>query len=273
MIKSNCHTHTNFCDGSCSAEEMVKAAIEKGFVSLGFSGHSPMSFENDWAIQKERLNDYIDCINSLKNKYSGNLEIYNGIELDSDYADIDKSKFDYVIGSVHQLHCEDRIYAIDNTAGELESCIAKEFDGNPLAMAKQYYSSYAKFICSEKPNVAGHFDLIEKFNDNKEIFDNESVEYQMITELYLERICLECPNIIFEVNTGAMYRMGNSRPYPAAFIMRKLKEMNMRVTITSDAHCADALDFAFSDAENYCKSFGFDEVYILKDGKFVPIKI
>ena len=30
MIKSNCHTHTQFCDGKCTAEEIVVSAIEKG---------------------------------------------------------------------------------------------------------------------------------------------------------------------------------------------------------------------------------------------------
>ena len=36
MIKSNYHTHTNFCDGKSTAEEMVKSAIEKNLIFLGF---------------------------------------------------------------------------------------------------------------------------------------------------------------------------------------------------------------------------------------------
>ena len=37
---SNLHTHTKFCDGSNTAEELVEEAIDKGFVSLGFSAHA-----------------------------------------------------------------------------------------------------------------------------------------------------------------------------------------------------------------------------------------
>ena len=37
--KVNFHTHSTFCDGKNTAEEMVIAAIEKGFDVLGFSGH------------------------------------------------------------------------------------------------------------------------------------------------------------------------------------------------------------------------------------------
>ncbi|MCM1544936.1 MAG: hypothetical protein NC110_06515, partial [Ruminococcus sp.] len=104
-------------------------------------------------------------------------------------------------------------------------------------------------------------------------FDDDNIEYQMIAKLYLERICRACPNMIFEVNTGAMYRCGNSQPYPAPFIMRFLKQMNMRITITSDAHNTDSLDFAFEQAAAYCKSFGFTKAEILQCGKFTPISL
>ena len=38
-MKQNLHTHTLYCDGKDSVEEMVRAAIDKGFTTLGFSGH------------------------------------------------------------------------------------------------------------------------------------------------------------------------------------------------------------------------------------------
>ena len=70
MIKSNCHTHTTFCDGKNSAEEMTLAAIEKGFVTLGFSGHSPMYYEADWTMPKEKVSEYIKDIRRVKEKYA-----------------------------------------------------------------------------------------------------------------------------------------------------------------------------------------------------------
>ena len=33
------HTHTKWCDGKNSAEEMVRAALALGLECLGFSGH------------------------------------------------------------------------------------------------------------------------------------------------------------------------------------------------------------------------------------------
>ena len=42
--RQNLHTHTTFCDGKDTPEELVEAAIAKGFDSIGFSGHSYMYY-------------------------------------------------------------------------------------------------------------------------------------------------------------------------------------------------------------------------------------
>ena len=36
MLKANYHTHTVFCDGDNTAQEMVDRALELGFEHLGF---------------------------------------------------------------------------------------------------------------------------------------------------------------------------------------------------------------------------------------------
>jgi len=36
---SNYHTHSTFCDGKNTPEEIVLAAIDKGFDVIGLSGH------------------------------------------------------------------------------------------------------------------------------------------------------------------------------------------------------------------------------------------
>ena len=45
MIRSNAHCHTVFCDGKNTPEEMIRAAIDRNFVSLGFSIHSWTPYE------------------------------------------------------------------------------------------------------------------------------------------------------------------------------------------------------------------------------------
>ena len=55
MILSNCHTHTNYCDGKATAEQMILSAIDKGFSSIGISSHSPMSGGCDWTKKRSIL--------------------------------------------------------------------------------------------------------------------------------------------------------------------------------------------------------------------------
>lgn len=82
MILNNYHTHSNFCDGSDEPEKYVEEAIRLGLISLGFSGHAPVPFENTWSIKKENLGDYCRTIEGLKEKYAGKINIFLGLEID-----------------------------------------------------------------------------------------------------------------------------------------------------------------------------------------------
>lgn len=263
MFKSNCHTHTTFCDGKNSAEEMTLAAINKGFVSLGFSGHSPMNFENDWAMSEEGVKEYIKEIKRIKEAYEDKIDILCGIELDRDFVGVDLEKLDYIIASVHQFHGKDKVYAIDLSPEELTECVNTIFNGSWNAMAEEYFNNLSDFAVSDDFDIVGHFDLITKFNSKTPLFDENNEEYQKFAIKAVDKILDNKPDILFEVNTGAMYRKGNKTPYPAKFILKHICERGGRVTITSDAHCVESLDFAFNDAVNYCKECGFDKIYYL----------
>ena len=42
---TNYHTHTTFCDGKSTVEEIVLSALAKGFDAIGFSGHGFTTFD------------------------------------------------------------------------------------------------------------------------------------------------------------------------------------------------------------------------------------
>ena len=82
-LLANYHTHTTFCDGTSTAEEQVQQAIRLGFRHLGFSGH--MDPDIHMVIQ-----DYYKEIRRLRDKYSGQIEILCGVELDNIYGLFDR---------------------------------------------------------------------------------------------------------------------------------------------------------------------------------------
>ena len=40
----NLHTHSTYCDGKDTPEEIINAALDMGFDSVGFSSHSYMHY-------------------------------------------------------------------------------------------------------------------------------------------------------------------------------------------------------------------------------------
>ena len=271
MVHSNCHTHTVFCDGKNTPEEMVQSAIQKGFSCLGFSFHCPMTPDAVWTIRPEKLGDYTAELRRLQQAYDGQLEILHGVELDRDYCGVDPGQFDYVIASVHQLTKGEQHFDVDETAETLQTCCGAFYGGDWLALAADYYERLSQFVIDVRSTVVGHYDLIEKFNENGALFDSLDPRYLAIAKQHIDRILAHCPDVLFEVNTGAMYRCGKAQPYPAAPLLRHLFEKGARVIVTSDSHNIDSLDFAFDTALAAIRAAGFREVWELrrKSGKAV----
>lgn len=263
MLKSNCHTHTSYCDGKNSAEEMVISAIEKGFDCIGFSGHSPMYFQNNWAMSFENYKKYIHDIKSLKEKYKDKIDIMLGLEIDTEFSGVDLSEFDYIICSFHQFLKNGKDYPVDYSPEVSVQMVNDVFDGSWTEMYKEYYRLLSEFVVKMKPQVVGHIDLITKFNEKNALFDETDPEYRQSVIMAIDKILDSDNDVLFEVNTGAMYRVGNTTPYPAGFIMEYLREKNAKLTVTSDSHTTESLDYGFDIAFNYCRKYGFDSTFVL----------
>ena len=61
------HVHSTFCDGKNTPEEIILAALEKGFSSIGFSGHSYMKYSPLFASKGDKTEEYKKEILYLKN--------------------------------------------------------------------------------------------------------------------------------------------------------------------------------------------------------------
>ena len=266
IFLSNLHTHTQFDDGKATAEEMVQEAIRCGFVSLGFSGHSPLSFDSGYAIEEESV--YIREINRLKDVYKDKIDIVLGIELDFDTPHR-LPDYQYAIGSVHQMEFDGEIFSVDNTKEELIACIDRVFSSDALAYASHYYDLVVENALRPEVDVVGHFDLLLKCAP--ELFTGE--KYQAIARNAMQRILKERQDLIFEYNTGGMYRVGLPEPYPAAFLLEELKKHHAKITVTTDAHDIASLSYKINDCVAFLREFGFDTLWRIRDFGFEPVSI
>lgn len=266
----NLHTHSTFCDGADTPEEMVKAAIEKGFSGIGFSGHSYMYYSPGRTLTLENTPVYIDEIKRLKEKYRGTIDVFLGIEYDM-YSDLDLSPYEYSIGDVHYLKIENEFVGFDRTAEVVQGIIDKYFGGNGMDFAKAYYREMSCLPQYGKFDIIGHFDIITKNIEKLPLFDAQSDEYYAAAISCMDSLRGKIP--FFEMNTGAIARCYRTSPYPAIPLLKKFSEMGFGAIITSDCHNSKFLDIAFDDCRELLIECGFTERYILTNSGFCAVAI
>lgn len=267
----NLHTHGTFCDGKYEYEETVKSAIELNMMSVGFSGHAYTEFDSSCCMSKEGTELYKKRISELKEKYRGIIDIYCGVEFDL-FSDDDLSAYDYVIGDVHYLKIGDEYCVIDySDPATLEEIINVHFGGDGLRCAKAYYETIVGIASLPRCDIAGHFDLITKHLERKRLFDDDDPLYRKYA---LEAVTAVSESVkIFEINVGSIARGYRSIPYPAPFILRRIKELGCGVVISSDCHDISYLNTNFDIGISLAKECGFNEVLVLTDNGFKGLKI
>ncbi|MBQ8882376.1 MAG: histidinol-phosphatase [Clostridia bacterium] len=238
MIVNNYHTHTIYCDGANTAEEMVIKAIELGSTELGFSGHSPLPFTNDYAIRLEKLAQYHEEINRLKAKYAHKIKIYCGLELD--YYGLDGGlKFDYIIGSVHHLFKNGVEVTIDLKKADQQKAVFDLYGGDYYAFIDHYFSLLGEVYDKTKCNFVGHFDLYKKFNREGDLFNERNDRVYSSGLKAIEQ--LKDKPCIFEVNTGAKPRGYRDDAYPSDEFISEIAKNKPLFVVNADAHRKESL--------------------------------
>lgn len=259
-ILSTPHAHTTYCDGRNTAEEMVLAAIEKGFISLGFSEHGPQNFDNSAAIKPAALLAYISEVRALSSKYACMLRIHLGIERDF-YSSADRSDFDYVIGSFHYLVEDGRRVAVDGELQPLLDWRDSIYGGDGVRMACDFFRQSGEYACSYRPDIFGHFDLLKKRNGVGQIYDPEN---KKVIEAAFDALDMILESgALLELNTGGMARSGQKTPYPDMRYLKRWHELGGRVIVGSDCHFAPQLDYAFAEMPAYLRAAGFTTAWRL----------
>lgn len=264
---SNLHTHSTFCDGKNTPEEIVLAAIDKGFSSIGFSGHGYTPYDLRYCMKDTE--GYISEIERLKVKYADKITLLLGIEEDA-FAPVDRARFDYIIGSSHYYLVGGKYYPIDSSYDHFKKCL-EIFEYDAVRMAEVYYGSFYDYLKARKPDIVGHYDLITKFDELDESLFLKNAKYREIAEDYALKIAdLGC---MFEVNTGAITRGMRTTPYPSEHLLHALKKQDVRLILSSDSHTVETLDGAFEETADYLYDIGFRHIYIPSAAGFRPYSL
>ena len=270
MYTQNLHVHTTYCDGKNTPEELVQKAVSLGMHSIGFSGHSYMSFYPSISMSITGTEEYKKEIARLKEAYREKIEIFCGLEMEM-YSECSLEGFDYLIGSVHYFNFNGEKVGMDRGADEVKRIIDVYFGGDGMAYAEEFYrqasllSNYGKF------DIIGHFDLLTKHSEKASFFDTASLRYRTAAIDALREVAKDIP--LFEVNSGAIARGYRTTPYPAPFLLDECKRLGLGAVISSDCHNKEDLLCYFKESAAYLEAHGFRYVYVLTQEGFKPVKI
>ncbi len=244
MALPSYHTHTLFCDGKNTAEEMILAAIERGMPELGFSAHARLPFFTDWCMTEKSEADYFEAVTALKDKYKDKIKIYIGIEQDANAVDV-SYPYDYIIGSVHGIWKGEDYIDVDLSHADVRTNVEKHYGGDPYAYVEEYYSLISGIYERTKCDIIGHFDLVAKFLECDALFSEEHPRYIAARDKAMENL-LKTP-ALFEINTGGIYRGYRKVTYPNMEIIEKIAESGKPFVLNADSHNAESIDFMLAD--------------------------
>ena len=262
VIRANYHTHTTFCDGTDTAEDMVKAAIALGFEHLGFSGH----IDSYARVDKKK---YYAELNRLEQIYGDKIEILRGIELDNTENPNEADEAEYVIGSTHYLNMppiDGEMLSVDGSVENVHRLAETYFSGDYYALSRAYYEFEAQVYDRLHSTFIGHFDLVTRFNDlspemGGHFLDENDPRYLTPALDAIEHL-VRC-GVPFEINCGTVNRGRKHFPYPAPPLMRALHSFGAEILISADAHQKEKLNGGFDAALELAREVGFDHVNIL----------
>ena len=281
MKKTNYHIHTNYCDGKNSIEEMVQAAISRDFDNIGISSHAPLKYQNDWTMPENALPQYFKELERVIKKYQTQIKVYKGLEIDYYLASHDLSqlckknlkKLDYWIGSIHCLGVinDGEVAYIDDTKESLKRGIDQLYGGDSKKAVCQYYEGIGEMAESLHPDIIGHIDIIKKNNKESYFFDESAEWYQTAWHHALEKI--KKSGSILEINTGGAFRYGMRCMYPSEAILKEAIQMQIPLTVNTDAHCPEAMDFLINESLRYLSNHGQDTVMVYNGKDWFSQKI
>lgn len=256
MLSFNYHTHTTFCDGKNTPMEMAESAAGRGLSYLGFSGHSYSPLDPQGTLDPDS-SAYRRSVEEVRQRFAGTMSVFCGVEQDL-YSPGDGGNFEYAIGSVHFLHKGDVFCPIDLSPAQLRQGVKDLYGGDPYAMAEDYYQAVSFLPDRTAARIVGHFDLITKFLDRGPLFDPLDPRYLEAAYGAMDRLLRA--DMIFEINTGAISRGYRRTPYPHRALLTYLHDHGGRVTLSTDSHRADTVDFGLDLAADLARQTGFTAV-------------
>lgn len=253
------HVHTPFCPHGTSDqfEEYIEWAINHKLEEISFTEHAPLpngfidtTPTKDSAMSHDQLSEYIDKIQSLKEKYKPYIHINVGLEIDfitgyereiTEWLNKIGHQLDDSILSVHFIKVDKGYYCIDYSA-DYFSEIA-EIAGSVDRVYELYYAALKKAILSDlgafKPKRIGHLTLARKFQlKYPSVSEFHHTEFELLQLIKKQHLALD-------YNGAGVNKEYYKQPYPPSPLIEKAISLGIPLVYGSDAHRVQDLGQGF----------------------------
>lgn len=255
---SNFHTHTSWCDGKSTIEQLIDEASRLGMDALGFASHAPLPFTRKWCIRPGSLEGYLAEIRRLKEVSA--VALYTGLEVDYVPGQIGPSDFrgltDYTIGSIHFVDGNDDYrWEADTSVEIFREGLHRVFEGDVRRAVCRYYGLMREMMETSTPDILGHMDRIKMHNTSEYFFDEQASWYrdEVVNTLETARD----RGVVIEINTRGLYKKRSLETYPGIFALKHILSLGIPVMLASDAHHAGELLKYFPEVSAQLYEVGF----------------
>lgn len=252
------HFHTvNSGDASGSIEDACLSAISKGIKHICITEH--LEFEpTDICYGAFNYAKFIDEFKPLQDKYSTQLELRHGVEVDyqlkylSEIEDyISANSFDYILGSVHFL---------DGVPfGEHQ----KWYEGKNFEdVYGRYFQKTLELINTGLFDSVSHIDMCKRFGVKYYgCFDPKPLN-SIIDEVLTQIIAKDMG---IEINTSGLRQLPVEM-YPCDYIISRYRELGgVNLTIGSDGHLPAEIGCDVDSALQKAVKFGYKTLDVFEN--------
>ena len=250
-MKKNLHSHTQFCDGRSTMEEIIRSAYEAGFTEWGFTPHAPINVESPCNMKRENVKDYLGEIQRLRRMFP-DIKILAGMEID--FIDENNSPaspyvkdygIDYVIGSVHFIPNQKGIfYDIDGSPDRFKRILNEFFEGDLNYVVTTFWKQTQRMIEAGGLNIVGHIDKIALNASfvNPEI--ENTPEYLKMAWETIEMAINK--GLSIEINTKHWEKYRRFFPHPRFW--KHILEKGIEMPVNTDTHYAECVESGRNEA-------------------------
>lgn len=254
---------------------MHAAAQEKGLSLIGFTEHSPRPLGYDYTHEyRDHLTrhfpDYIREVSQLRESQeeNGPCRVLLGLEMDWIPAEenfvraaCEAHDYDYLIGSVHFLGH----WGFDDGNGAWLNARETQI----FSWYEEYFITWLSMLQSGLFQIAAHPDLIKIYSVQK---FHRWLERSSSRELVLKCLrALKERGMAMEISTAGL-RKACGEFYPCPEIMAMAAELDLNISLASDAHNIKDIASFFPELAEYAKKYGFDRQAFYRHGEvgFLP---